>query len=109
MTDEEFLKLAREHSGFPDCYPLSDIKVFPFYPNECLTLCREIERRTLERAEKKFEWLESNLFNKQWNGVLGSGSKVYWSIHSGHRHITKEMTGDTLSEAVDRAIIKEKE
>jgi len=105
MTDEEFLKLARECSGFVSVagtYTFQDTEQF-------LNLCREIERRALEKAEKKFEWLESNLFSKQWNGVLGSGSKVYWSIHSGHRHITKEMNGDTLSEAVDRAMIKEKE
>lgn len=52
-TDEEFLKIAQECIGFPDVIAPANIQVFAFDAPQILTLCREIERRTLERAEKQ--------------------------------------------------------
>lgn len=49
MTDEEFLKLARECGASMGC------KTALFWRHELLTLCREIERKTLERAAEEIE------------------------------------------------------
>ncbi len=52
MTNEEFLKLAQECGADLVDNGKSDDLVLLF-PSELLTLCREIERRTLERAAEK--------------------------------------------------------
>lgn len=62
-----------------------------------------------ERAEKaeadaaRIDWLEGALFDKRWNGVIDSGSRNYWRIHSGHRHATANMQGTTFRAAIDAA------
>ena len=51
-TDEEFLKLARE-CGAEVMEAKTFNPVYGLFDNELITLCREIERRTLEKAAEK--------------------------------------------------------
>lgn len=53
----------------------------------------------------RLEWLEKKLFERNWNGVIDSGSRYHWSLWSGYRHIVQYMQGITFREAIDTAII----
>ena len=58
----------------------------------------------LEADAKRLEFVESRLFGKSWNGVVGSGSRTDWRIASDYRHITRTMVGNTFRDAIDNAM-----
>lgn len=43
--------------------------------------------------------LVDQLFERKWNGVVGSGCKFYWQISGTYRHTLAKMIGATFEEA----------
>jgi hypothetical protein len=50
----------------------------------------------------RLSFIES-LFERKWNGVVGSGSKSTWHIKGDYRHRIANMHGETFGEAIDAA------
>ena len=63
----------------------------------------EAENAELRKDAERLKFLES-LFDRKWNGVLGSGSKYQWSMVGHYRHIVQKMVGETFVEAIDAAM-----
>lgn len=57
----------------------------------------------LRADAERLEWLERWLFEKRWNGVIGSGSQTDWTMAGNWRHITVKMRGQTFRAAIDAA------
>lgn len=99
-TDEEFLELARE-CGAEVMEAETFTPVYGLFDNELLTLCREIERRTLEGAAEKCD----------------KYSKTKWQAYTqplnhlahGNPHTKGQFDGAEDCASAIRAMIKEKE
>jgi hypothetical protein len=53
------------------------------------------------------DWIGS-LFVKHWNGVVGDGSRVNWSLVGDWRHRVSNLSGNNFRAAIDTAIEKER-
>lgn len=53
---------------------------------------------------ERIEWLNGAIFMPKWNGVLGSGSEVNWTIAGDWRHTCARMTGNDFRAAIDAAM-----
>jgi hypothetical protein len=47
---------------------------------------------------KDFVFLQS-LFERKWNGVVGSGCSYQWSLVGNYRHTVQKMVGDSFHDA----------
>ena len=54
----------------------------------------------------RLEWIEKELFQSHWNGVVDAGSKTHWRIVESYRHTVAQMEGATFRKAIDAAIAK---
>lgn len=57
----------------------------------------------LDMVNRRNDWF-SALFERKWNGVVGSGSKYFYELRGDWRHIVKRLEGETLDIAVDKEI-----
>jgi hypothetical protein len=60
------------------------------------------QQEEIARLTKQLTFIES-LFERKWNGVVGSGSKSTWHIKGDYRHRIANMHGETFGEAIDAA------
>ena len=88
-------------------------------PYETVARAHPVERIKIEAADalnaqaaeiaalradaERLEWIERRLFVCKWNGVIGGGSRIQWSIAGDFRHTTQRMVGHTFRAAVDEA------
>lgn len=72
-------------------------------------LQNENTRLQAENAElrKREEWI-TNLFERKWNGVVGTGNSHSYHLRGDWRHIVGALSGPTLSDAIDSAMKGEK-
>ncbi len=59
------------------------------------------DAETLRDARMK--WIES-LFERKWNGVVGSGSVFTWYLKGDFRHRIADLHGETFDAAIDTAM-----
>ena len=59
-------------------------------------------KAVVEDAER-LDWLDGAIFMHRWNGVIGPGSEVTWTIAGDWRHTAARMTGEDLRSAIDAA------
>ena len=70
------------------------------------TLRRRVLALVAQAADQKdaarLDWLEQNLFDRNWGGTLGRACS--WSMVGPYRHTMQLMRGDTLRAAIDAAL-----
>lgn len=78
--------------------------------DEIVVLARKLERerneaqKELAAANRRVAYLQKHIFARQWNGVLGEGSRYTWGMAGPYRHVLQKFVGDTLNEAIDEAM-----
>lgn len=72
---------------------------------ECESKCRRLKAQKSEPTDAdRIEWLNGAIFMPKWNGVLGKGSEVNWTIAGDWRHTCARMTGNDFRAAIDAAM-----
>jgi len=78
---------------------------------ELVTAPLKAENEALRADAERLYWLQSKLFMKRWNGVVGAGCLTQWSIAPDYRHsLTTMQTSDIEIDfrgAIDAARAKE--
>lgn len=73
--------------------------------NDVSQLLEEAKRQAAPKDTARIDWIEQQLFGHRWDGVVGSGSRTYWTIQPGWRHVVKNMEGVSFREAIDKAML----
>lgn len=62
----------------------------------------ELEKLKQQRDElqSRYDWLAA-LFERKWNGVVGSGCQYTYSLVGNWRHSVSPLLGESLGEAID--------
>ena len=66
----------------------------------------ESELESHKSDSTRLDWIEKELFQSHWNGVVDSGSKTHWRIAEYYRHTVAKMEGATFRKAIDACISK---
>ncbi len=75
---------------------------------EALSLPHDItELDALKKDADRLNQL-ATLFERKWNGVVGSGGYYHWHLVGPYRHVVAKMKGETFGEAIDEAIKESK-
>lgn len=62
----------------------------------------ESAERELVAARQRNDWFAA-LFERKWNGVVGSGSRFHYGLRGDWRHIVQKLEGETLDAAINAA------
>ena len=65
---------------------------------------RDAVPEDIRKDADRLDWINGAFFQTHWNGVLGSGNRIYWRIAGDYRHTAAKMIGNTFREAIDAAI-----
>lgn len=71
-------------------------------------MCGEMAqlRAENEALKARFRWLEK-LFDRKWNGVVGTGSAYRYDLIGPWRHVVQRLAGESLSVAIDDSLAAE--
>lgn len=93
LTDRQINTMAQKF------YNLRNISPYTTEEYELLTKVAKIAR---ERDELLAAL--GSLFERKWNGVVGSGCAYQWSLVGDWRHRVARMTGETLASAIAKVL-----